>query len=104
MHSAIQNHFFSHGVLRGSFTRSFLNFTKTHFMLQVIKGYYDHGTIVLEEQPCTKEKIAVLVTFVGEDIISNTQKKGGVIIGGFEGLVTIPNNFDEPKEDIKEYV
>ncbi len=71
-------------------------------MLQAIKGYYEDGNIVLEEQPPVNKKTAVIVTFIEEQ--KNVRKKGGVIIGGFEGMITVPDDFDEPLEDLKEYM
>jgi hypothetical protein len=45
-------------------------------MLQAIKGYYDNGVVVLDEQPKLKDKFAVFVMFVEEE----TEKKGGIKI------------------------
>ena len=62
-------------------------------MLQAIKGYYDHGEIVLEEKPVFDTKVPVLVIFLEE--VTLTPKKGGITIGGLGGKVTIPDDFND---------
>jgi hypothetical protein len=70
-------------------------------MLTTIKGYYDHGKIVLEETPPVKTKTGVLVTFITEETrpVQTVKRK----LGGLEGKVTIPDDFNEPLDDMKEY-
>ncbi len=65
-------------------------------MIQTIKGYYDNGIVVLEEQPKVKDKAPVFVMFIDDETENKIQKKGGVKIGGFEGLVKVPDDFNEP--------
>ncbi len=57
---------------------------------------------MLKEQPPVNKKTAVIVTFIKEQ--KTIRKKGSVIIGGFEGLINVPEYFDEPLEDLKEYM
>jgi hypothetical protein len=70
-------------------------------MLPTIKGYYDQGQIVLEEVPPVKTKTEVMVTFLtGETSETKPSKRK---LGGLEGKVKIPDDFNEPLDDLKDY-
>jgi len=70
-------------------------------MLTTIKGYYDHGQIVLEETPPVKNKTEVMVTFLSEKTAgAETAKRK---LGGLEGKVALPADFNEPLDDLKDY-
>jgi hypothetical protein len=71
-------------------------------MLTTIKGYYDHGQIILEETPPVKNKTEVMVTFLTEDIKANSPVKRK--LGGLEGKVNLPEDFNEPLDDLKDYM
>ena len=71
-------------------------------MLTTIKGYYDHGQIVLEETPPVKTKTDVMVTFLTGEITETQPIKRK--LGGLEGKVTIPDDFNEPLDDLKDYM
>ena len=71
-------------------------------MLTTIKGYYDHGQIVLEETPPVKTKTEVMVTFLTGETAKNQSPKRK--LGGLEGKVTIPDDFNEPLGDLKDYI
>jgi len=70
-------------------------------MLTTIKGYYDHGQIVLEENPPVQTKTEVMVTFLTEEVIPKSTKR---TLGGLEGLVPLPDDFNEPLDDLKDYM
>jgi len=70
-------------------------------MLTTIKGYYDHGQIVLEEMPPVKDKTDVMVTFLSDEIGGKVAKRK---LGGLEGKVTLPDDFNEPLDDLKDYM
>jgi len=70
-------------------------------MLTTIKGYYDHGQIVLEETPPVKNKTEVMVTFLSEENAPVASKRK---LGGLEGKVKLPDDFNEPLDDLKEYM
>ena len=70
-------------------------------MLTTIKGYYDHGQITLQETPPVKTKTEVMVTFLTEE---NTAKESRRKLGGLEGKVTIPDDFNEPLDELKDYM
>jgi len=71
-------------------------------MLTTIKGYYDHGQIVLEETPLVKTKTEVMVTFLTEAAAEDRPAKRK--LGGLEGKVNIPEDFNEPLDDLKDYI
>ena len=71
-------------------------------MLTTIKGYYDHGQIILQETPPVKNKTEVMVTFLTEEVNSKSSPRRK--LGGLEGKVTIPEDFNEPLNDLKDYM
>jgi len=70
-------------------------------MLTPIKGYYDNGKIVLSEQPFIREKTKVIITFLNEEVKTNEMLKRK--LGTLKGKIAVPDNFDEPLEDLKDY-
>jgi hypothetical protein len=70
-------------------------------MLTTIKGYYDHGQIILQETPPVNTKTEVMVTFLTEKTSSMGSKRK---LGGLEGKVNIPDDFNEPLDDLKDYM
>ena len=72
-------------------------------MLTTVKGVYDNGKITLSEEPLITEKKAdVIVTFLtGQQNISLTSKR---VLGGLEGRLSAPDDFNEPLEDLKDYM
>ena len=69
-------------------------------MLTAIKGYYDKGKIILKEEAPVKSKTEVIVTFLTED---NATIAGKRIPGGLKGKVSLPDDFNEPLDDLKDY-
>jgi len=70
-------------------------------MLTTIKGYYDHGQIILEEPSPVKTKTEVMVTFLTEKTPAGAFKR---TLGGLEGKVNLPDDFNEPLDDLKDYM
>lgn len=70
-------------------------------MLTTIQGYYDQGRIILKENPPVTEKTEVIVTFLNNKTESENKKR---IPGGLKGKVSIPDDFNEPLDDLKEYM
>jgi len=66
-------------------------------MLTTIKGIYDHGKIVLTEEPPVKTKTDVMVTFLG------TEGKKKIILGMLEGKIKLPDDFNQPLDDFEDY-
>ena len=74
---------------------------KENFMLTAIKGYYEKGKIVLKEEAPVQSRTDVIVTFLTGDDENNVGKR---IPGGLKGKVSIPDDFNEPLDDLKEYM
>ena len=72
-------------------------------MLTTIKGVYDQGKIILMEEPKIKTKTTVIVTFLKEEKLKPL-KKNQVRLGGLEGKIKISDDFDEPLDELKDYM
>lgn len=76
-------------------------FEKTHTMYTTIKGRYEKGKLILEEVP-PSQQAEVLVIFQEN---SNEPKVHDRRFGCVKGLVTyMADDFNEPLEDLKEYM
>jgi hypothetical protein len=72
-------------------------------MLSTIKGIYNNGQLVLEEAPEVSGPVEVLVTFTQESEHSVSNKK--TVFGFAKGTVLyMAPDFDEPLEDLKDYM
>ncbi len=73
-------------------------------MLNTIKGVYDHGKITLTEEPPAKTKADVMVTFLTpeEGIVKKAKQK--IILGMLDGKIKLPDDFNEPLDDLKDYM
>ena len=66
-----------------------------------VKGYYEGGYVFFIDEPPLHEKTEVIITFPSDE------KKIGVsarMPGGLKGKVYIPDNFNDPIEDLKDYM
>ncbi len=70
-------------------------------MLTTIKGVYDDGKIILTEQAPVTTKTNVMVTFLTEENKTTDEKR---MPGRLKGKVTIPDDFNEPLDDLKDYM
>lgn len=75
-------------------------------MLTTIKGVYEDGKITVTEKPPIKETRAdVLITFLpgqpGQKKENSSHKR---VLGGFEGKISVPEDFNEPLNDLKDYM
>ncbi|MEO6136010.1 MAG: hypothetical protein ABIP35_12700 [Ginsengibacter sp.] len=70
-------------------------------MLKTIKGTYENGKIVLDEIPPIKKKSKVVVTFLEESQTTSTKNRR---LGSLKGKIGIPDNFNEPLDDLKDYM
>ena len=76
-------------------------------MYQTISGFYENGQVFFTEPVPIQKKVPVMVTFLEQAApVSNTPKlaNGEIRFGGFEGWITISDDFNEPLEDLKEYM
>jgi hypothetical protein len=69
-------------------------------MYTSISGVYENGKLTLLETPPTHKKAKVIITFIEEDDKKNPKRK----LGGLEGKITLPDDFNEPLDDMKEYM
>ncbi|MDQ6756847.1 MAG: DUF2281 domain-containing protein [Bacteroidota bacterium] len=72
-------------------------------MLTAIKGTYKNGHVILEEPAPTDKTVPVLVTFLEKEV-QHLNLKLNRIIGSLEGKISIPDDFNEPLDDLKEYM
>jgi Protein of unknown function (DUF2281) len=72
-------------------------------MLTTIKGIYDHGQITLTEQPPVDTKADVIVTFLPEDKAKSFPFRKR-LFGGLEGKLKLPDDFNEPLDEMKDYM
>ena len=73
-------------------------------MLTTIKGTYDHGKIILNEEAPVVTKADVIITFLIEEVEKKNTEQRKRIIGGMEGKVNLPDDFNEPLDDMNEYM
>jgi hypothetical protein len=71
-------------------------------MLTTIKGYYENGAIVLTEAAPVTDKTEVIVTFLTENESGTATKHRTP--GGLKGKVSMPDDFNEPINDLKDYM
>ena len=71
-------------------------------MLTTIRGVYDHGKIILAEEPHIHSKTEVIVTFLTKENDKNDKKRGAP--GALKGLVNMPDDFNEPLDEMKDYM
>lgn len=74
-------------------------------MYTAIKGIYENGQVVLQETPPTDKKAKVVVMFLAEETSLANSSKRGVTFGSLAGKgYSIPDDFNDPLEDLKEYM
>ena len=69
----------------------------------IIEGTYENGQIVLNEQPKTLTKAKVAVVFE-EANLEKKQKPVKRPFGILKGAFTLSEDFDEPLDDLKDYM
>ena len=71
-------------------------------MYATINGIFENGTLLMLETPPTLKKSKVVITFMEElEIPAKSMKRK---LGGLEGKISIPDDFNEPLDDLKEYM
>ena len=75
-------------------------------MYTAINGIYENGNVILEEAAPTTQKTKVVVMFMKSPKKNTVPKspKGGIIFGGLKGKISIPDDFNEPLDDLNEYM
>lgn len=69
-------------------------------MLTTVRGHYTNGKIVLDESVSVAEQTQALITFLEKEE-GNKQLR---MPGGLKGKVSLPDNFNDPIEDLKDYM
>jgi hypothetical protein len=62
-------------------------------MLTSIKGYYEKGKIIMQEDAPVQSKTDVIITFLTPDTKTTQGKR---IPGGLKGKVSLHDDFNEP--------
>ena len=74
-------------------------------MYTAVNGIYEDGKLVLTERPPTTRRTKVVVLFLNEqrstDLTESLPK--GVRLGSLQGKHSIPDNFNDPLEDLADY-
>ncbi len=70
-------------------------------MLTSVEGFYENGQVYLNEIPPVKDKIRVVVTFMSEIGVYTFPKRR---LGSLQGKIGLPDDFNEPLDDLKEYM
>ena len=73
-------------------------------MLTTITGMYDQGKITFLEEPPVKSKAKVMITFLTDEKTETTPMAEKRILGSLAGKIKVPDDFDEPLEDLKDYM
>ncbi len=69
-----------------------------------IKGIYNNGQVILDEQPTLSKPVKVVVTFLEEEEVV-VKKKKPLIAGFAKGTVTYMSpDFNEPLDELKDYM
>lgn len=69
-------------------------------MLTAIEGTYENGQITLDELPPVEKKMKVVVTFLGEENAEQRKRQAGSL----KGKIHVPDDFNEPLDDLKDYM
>lgn len=73
---------------------------KDVIMLTAIKGHYEKGQIIMDENPPVLSRTEVIITFLTDDTRQSIKR----IPGGLKGKVVLPDDFNAPLDDMKEYM
>jgi hypothetical protein len=72
-------------------------------MLTTIRGIYEQGRVVLKEKAPVNDTTEVIITFLTEEKVAQPLMRLRMP-GGLQGKVTIPDDFNAPLEDLKDYM
>lgn len=73
-------------------------------MYAAIKGTYENGKITFTEEPPVKSKAEVVITFLTAQDDAEKSQKRKLKIGLLEGKIKLPDDFNEPLDDLKDYM
>ncbi|HEX9957557.1 MAG TPA: hypothetical protein VGA96_09870 [Fibrella sp.] len=70
-------------------------------MLTAVKGTYSNGQIILHETPPVQEETEVIVTFLEKESPRSGKPRKA---GSLAGRGSIPPDFNEPLDDLADYM
>ncbi|HZH01185.1 MAG TPA: hypothetical protein VEY32_08890 [Flavisolibacter sp.] len=70
-------------------------------VLTTAKGVYEGGQIIFNEVPPVTERTEVIVTFLTEEKKAEAKKR---VLGLLEGKGKLPDDFNEPLDELKDYM
>ena len=75
-------------------------------MYTAVKGIYENGQLTLIERPPTTRRSKVVILFLDkpESDFPDSDSSKGVRLGSLEGQFSIPDDFNEPLDDLKDYM
>ncbi|SKC17936.1 DUF2281 domain-containing protein [Dyadobacter psychrophilus] len=71
-------------------------------MLTTIEGIYENGKVILKEIPPLKTRSKVLITFMDDPDQSGILKKRP--LGTMKGTIRMSDDFNDPIDDLKDYM
>ncbi|MCF2504834.1 DUF2281 domain-containing protein [Dyadobacter sp. CY107] len=71
-------------------------------MLTVIEGTYENGQVILDHKPKVENKTKVVVIFEEIEMPTDTNEKRP--FGISKGNITLSPDFNEPLDDLKDYM
>ncbi|MCF0041925.1 DUF2281 domain-containing protein [Dyadobacter fanqingshengii] len=71
-------------------------------MLTVIEGTYENGQVILDHKPKVENKTKVVVIFEEIEMPADTNEKRP--FGISKGNITLSPDFNEPLDDLKDYM
>lgn len=71
-------------------------------MLTTIEGVYENGRVIFNEMPPVKKKSKIFITFLEDTEVATNLKKRP--FGTLKGTITVPDDFNEPLDDLKDYM
>lgn len=74
----------------------------TRKMLTTIEGIYENGMVIFDEIPPIKKRTKIFVTFLENE--TNPVKLKKRPFSTLKGTITVSGDFNEPLEDLKDYM
>ncbi|MCF0064269.1 DUF2281 domain-containing protein [Dyadobacter chenwenxiniae] len=71
-------------------------------MLRTIEGIYENGKVIFKETPPLQKRAKVLITFIDESERPILEKKRP--LGTMKGTIKMSDDFNDPIDDLKDYM
>lgn len=80
-------------------------------MVKAIEGTYENGNLILNESFPTSKKMKIVLLVLEDETPADTNRKpgglshlGGVRLGSLAGQYSIPDDFNAPLDDLRDYM